>query len=414
MSGAGSVVRPTPAAFDWAEPFFTVGVTGTNGKTSTTHLIAAALGANGEPVLSESTIGYALDGAPLEVPRTIDGYVQAFRQAREQNCRRAVVEVTSQALALGYAKKWRFDLGVFTNLTRDHLDMHGSWEHYLASKAQLFVHLAPGRSAVLNAADETSLLLDQVTPGDVTRLWYGATSRGRLLQAADLAAETIAVCAAGTRLQLVPSPLAEALGGVIETRLVGQVFAENALAAACAGLAAGVDPSDVVRGIANCEPVPGRFEILATAPVIAVVDYAHTPDALARTCETARALAGDKRVFVVVGAGGGSADKSKREPMGRVVGERADHVIVTNDNPRDEEPAAIARVVASGCRRGGRAYVAVELDRGRAIARALDSARPGDVVIVAGKGHERGQQIGGRSLPFSDVDELCALLGKTP
>jgi UDP-N-acetylmuramoyl-L-alanyl-D-glutamate--2,6-diaminopimelate ligase len=191
------------------------------------------------------------------------------------------------------------------------------------------------------------------------------------------------------------------------------VFAENALGAACAALAAGIDPAHVRSGLAACPIVPGRFEVLSTAPVVVVIDYAHSPDALARTCETARALANGQRVLVVFGAGGGTADKSKREPMGRAVGERADQAIVTSDNPRDEDPAAIARSVAAGCRRGGRAYVAIELDRRRAIARALEVAKPGDVVVVAGKGHERGQIIGTETLPFSDVDEVGALLGKS-
>jgi UDP-N-acetylmuramoyl-L-alanyl-D-glutamate--2,6-diaminopimelate ligase len=406
------VVRPTPAPFPWAEPFFTVGVTGTNGKTSTTYLAAAAFRAAGHSVITETTIGYEIDGDVLDVPRTTQGYARAFHQAAERGCRHGVVEVTSQALGLGYAKMWRFDLGVFTNLSRDHLEAHGSWEHYLASKAQLFVHLGPGRTAVLNAADETCLLLDQVTPPDVERVWYAAPSRGPLLRPADLAARSVELAADGTKIELEPSERAERLGGGLDLRLVGHVFAENALAAACAALDAGVAPDAVRRGLAECPVVPGRFEVLASSPNIVVVDYAHSPDALARTCDTARALANGGRVLVVFGAGGGTADKSKREPMGREVGQRADQAIITNDNPRTEDPKEIARSLAAGCRRGGRAYVSIELDRRRAIARALETARAGDVVVVAGKGHERGQVIGTETQPFSDVDELRALLGK--
>jgi hypothetical protein len=185
------VVRPTPAPFPWAEPFFTVGVTGTNGKTSTTYLTAAAFRAAGHSVITETTIGYELDGEVLPVQRTTEGYLRAFHTAAERRSRHGVVEVTSQALASGYAKMWRFDLGVFTNLSRDHLDVHPSWEHYLASKAQLFVHLAPGRTAVLNAADEPALLIDQVIPADVNRLWYAVPTRGPKLRAADLAAKHV-------------------------------------------------------------------------------------------------------------------------------------------------------------------------------------------------------------------------------
>ncbi|MBE7478485.1 MAG: UDP-N-acetylmuramyl-tripeptide synthetase [Polyangiaceae bacterium] len=404
------LVRPTPAPFPWADPFFTLGVTGTNGKTSTTLLLGAALAATGRPILVETTLGYTLSGRPLEVPRTLEGYLRAFEQASREGCRDAAIEVTSQALAQGYAKRWRFDLGVFTNLSRDHLSQHGSWEHYLASKAQLFVHLAPGRSAVLNAADESALLVDQVTPPDVKRLWYAVPSRGPLLRDADLVARDVSISAAGTRVELEPSSLAEALGGNLHTQLIGQVFAENALAAAAGALAAGVDAAAVARGIADCPGVPGRFELVAREPVVVAVDYAHTPDALGRTADTARALAGKARVIVVFGAGGG-ADPEKREPMGRAVGERADVAIVTTDNPRREDPKLIAKALVRGAQRGGRAYVVTELDRRAAIRQALERAKPGDVVVIAGKGHEQGQVIGDETLPFSDVEEAGKALG---
>ncbi len=404
------LARPTTAPAPWAEPFFTVGVTGTNGKTSTTLLLGAALAATGRLVLVETTLGYTLGGRGLDVPRTLQGYLDAFEQAAAAGCRDAAVEVTSQALAQGYAKRWRFDLGVFTNLSRDHLSQHGSWEHYLASKAQLFVHLGPGRCAVLNAADESALLIDRVIPEDVKRVWYRAPSRGPELHAADLTAREVRVSLDGTSIALEPSPLAEALGGCLRTRMIGEVFAENALAAAAGALAAGVDGTRVAQGIAECPIVPGRFELVARAPVAIAVDYAHTPDALARTCEAARSLAGSGRVVVVFGAGGG-ADPEKREPMGRAVGQRADVAIVTNDNPRQEDPKLIAKAVARGAERGGRAYVLVELDRRAAIRQALERARAGDVVVIAGKGHERGQTLGAETLPFSDVEEVQKLVG---
>jgi UDP-N-acetylmuramoyl-L-alanyl-D-glutamate--2,6-diaminopimelate ligase len=398
------LIRPTPAPFPWADAFFTAGVTGTNGKTSTTLLLGAALGATGRAVLVETTLGYTLGGRDLDVPRTLDGYLQAFREAERAGCRDAAIEVTSQALAQGYAKRWRFDLGVFTNLSRDHLAQHGSWEHYLASKAQLFVHLAPGRAVVLNAADESSLLIDQVAPADVRRVWYAVPSRGPRLRDADLVARDVTVTADGTTLTLEPSPLAEALGGALRTRFIGQVFAENALAAAAGALAAGVEGGAVARGIGEHPRAPGRFELIARSPVLVAVDYAHTPDALARTCDAARALASGARVLVVFGAGGG-ADPEKREPMGRAVGARADVAIVTTDNPRREDPKQIARSLSRGAQRGGRAYVAVELDRRAAIRQAFDRAKPGDVIVLAGKGHELGQTVGDETLPFSDVEE---------
>lgn len=403
-----AVPRPTPAPLDWADAFFTIGVTGTNGKTSTTYLTAAALRGAGHSVLTETTIGYAVDGEAIDVPRTLEGWLAAFRRAADRGCRHAVTEVTSQALADAYAKKWRFDLGIFTNLSRDHLDAHGSWEHYLASKAQLFVHLGPGRSAVLNAADEAALLVDQVVPPDVQRVWYAAPSRGPVLRPADLLAERVELSPRGTHIELVPSELAERLGGALDVRLVGHVFAENALAAAAAALAAGTEPDAVRTGLSECAVIPGRFEIVAASPIVAV-DFAHTPDALARTCDSARSLAGPNRVIVVFGAGG-DRDRGKREPMGRAVGERADVAIITSDNPRRERPADIAKALATGCRRGGRAYVQLEPDRAKAIAQAIHAARPGDVVVVAGKGHERGQTIGDVTLPFSDAEEIQRVL----
>ncbi len=404
--------RPTLPPFPWADRFFTIGTTGTNGKTSTTLLQAAILRAQGESVLVVSTIGYFIDDLLLaDVPRTLLGFHEAFRRAAASGLRFAVVEATSKALAEAYAKRWRFDLGVFTNLSPDHLQTHGSWEHYLAAKAQLFVHLGPGRAAVLNAADEAAQLIDRATPADVRRRWFHAPARGPALREPDLAIASIELDAHGTAVTLRPSAIAEQLGGGFRLRLVGEVFAENALAAALATLDAGVAPAAVVAGLAACPPVPGRFEVLHADPLIAI-DYAHTPDALARTCDSARRLARG-RVLVVFGAGGDSTPL-KREPMGEAVGARADRAWITNDNPRREDPRAIAAALQQGLQRGGRAQIHVQLDRAAAIAEAIAEARPGDVVVIAGKGHERGQDLGDVVLPLSDVDEVRRALGVQP
>lgn len=397
-----TLVRPTPPPFEWADPFFTFGVTGTNGKTSTVHMIAAVIAAAGHLPLRISTVDYRLGDADLGLSHTRKGFFDAFEAARDGGSRWASVEVTSRALADHYAKRWRFDLGVFTNLSPDHLSTHGSYEAYLAAKAQLFIHLGPGRTAVLNAADEHALFIDQAIPADVKRCWFGSPTRGPILRDAELLAAKVDVDAAGTRVTLEPSAMADALGGALQTRGVGAVFAENAMAAAAAGLSAGLRADAVKGGIATCPPVPGRFEVLSGDPV-AIVDYAHTPDALERTCAQARALARG-RLIVVFGAGGG-ASPQKRVPMGQAVGAHADVAFVTNDNPRDDDPADIADALVAGLD-GTSTEIHVVLDRAEAIERAMTMAAPGDVVVAAGKGHEQGQTQRGKTVPFCDRAEL--------
>jgi UDP-N-acetylmuramoyl-L-alanyl-D-glutamate--2,6-diaminopimelate ligase len=403
---------------------FTIGVTGTNGKTSTTHLITAALQSAGRATLRIGTVGVALDDEPIKRGKTFADFLATMQFAASRGCAHAVVETTSQGLAQGYARHWRFDLGVFTNLSPDHFTTHGSWEHYLAAKAQLFVHLGPGRTAVLNAGDPHAVMLDQAIPPDVIRRWFWAPSRGPNLREPDLAAAAIHVGPAGTTVELAPSRAATELGGRLQTTMVGEVFGENLLAAALAGLAAGLPGDAVAAGLAACPVVPGRFEVVDHGPdrPTVVVDYAHTPDALVRTCATGRALvAAGGRLIVVFGVGGGRMT-SKRGAMGEAVGAAADLVIVTNDNPRDDDPETIAAMVVAGLEQAGlqrfdraaskagfdRAGFIVELDRARAIELALAEAEPGDVVVVAGKGHEQGQIIAGRELPFCDVEVVRA------
>lgn len=391
----------------------TLGVTGTNGKTSTTHLLAAALSAAGHSRLRIGTLGVDLDGESWPRGKAFADFLATMERAAQAGCRYAVLEATSRALAQGYARAWRFDLGVFTNLSPDHLQTHGSYEAYLAAKAQLFVHLPPGGTAVFNAADRHALFVDQATPAHVQRRYFAAPSRGPKLREADLEASQVEVRAAGTRVQLCPSPLADALGGELRTRMVGEVFGENALAAALAALAVGAPGEAVARGIADCPVVPGRFEVLSgheqDGERVVAVDYAHSPDALRHTCATARALAGPQGQVVVVFGAGGDSSPDKRAPMGEVVGAAADLAIVTNDNPREEAPQAIAQMLVQGLR-GGRAQVEVELDRAAAIERGLAALEHGGVLVVAGKGHERGQQVRGETLPFSDVEQLLRLL----
>ena len=392
-----------------------IGVTGTNGKTSTTHLVTAGLAESGHRVYAASTIGDSFEGHPLPPAGSFTEMVRRMKDLEHRGATAFVLECTSHALASGFAQLMQFDVAIFTNLTHEHVEQHHSWEHYLASKAQLFVAgLRPEGTAVLNAADEHALLLDEVIPPGVRRVWYAVLSRGKLLRPADLSAAATTLSERGTTIRLDGGTLADLLGGTLQVGLVGDVFAENALAAALALDAVGVPPEIVRSAFSRIRGVPGRFEILSTRPIV-VVDYAHTPDALARTCRTARSLAarpnGAKgRVIVVFGAGG-ERDRGKRGPMGTAVGLGADIAIVTTDNPRRESPSEIADVLARAARAAHGAQLMIELDRRRAIETALTLASEKDVVVVCGKGHEQGQVVGTETVPFSDVDVVRELLG---
>jgi UDP-N-acetylmuramoyl-L-alanyl-D-glutamate--2,6-diaminopimelate ligase len=377
-----------------------VGVTGTNGKTTTTAWIAAALRRLGGPVLRATTVGHFLDDEILEIEKSYDGFLSAMRTLLDRGGRRAAIELTSEALAAGFARAWPCSVGVFTNLTHDHLDAHGSPEHYLASKAQLFVSLPAGGTAVLNAADPVFELLREVIPQGVTLRTYAVPARGAPIGEPDLLASSVNVSWEGTRIACE--------GHDVRVKAIGDVYAENALAALLGSVAAGVPIDDAVAAIGDAPPPPGRFEVVHERPWV-VVDYAHSPDALARTVKTARALTGDAKLFVVFGAGG-KRDKAKRGPMGEAA-RPADVVILTSDNPRDESPADIARAIATGLE--GHANVRTELDRRAAITSAIREARLHDVVLIAGKGHETEQTMAGQTRRFSDVEVAQEALAAT-
>jgi UDP-N-acetylmuramoyl-L-alanyl-D-glutamate--2,6-diaminopimelate ligase len=348
-----------------------VGVTGTNGKTTTTWLLRAVLEAAG---LRTGLIG-TLGGART-TPEAPD--LQAELAALVDDGAAAVaMEVSSHALALSRVEGTRFEVAVFTNLGHDHLDFHASMEEYFAAKARLF---EPERSAaaVVNLDDPHGRLLLEARR---------VPTRGySLSDVSDVELGLVAgACTWRGRRLRVP------FGGVANL--------SNALAAATAALELGVGEDAVVEGLASAPPIPGRYQVLdAGQPFTVVVDYAHTPDALRGLLTAARAGT-DGRVAVVFGCGG-DRDVEKRPLMGRVASALADTVVVTSDNPRHEDPASIASEVAAGA--DGPAPVEIELDRRVAIRRALASAGPGDVVLVAGKGHETTQTVGSRATPFDD------------
>jgi len=406
-------VFPPPPA--WSSRIRTTFVTGTNGKTTTTTLIAAALGAGtSPPVLRVTTVGTFLGDARLEPALTHDGFVEAMHRALVAGGRCAAVEVTSEALGLGFAKAWPIATAVFTNLARDHLDARGSPEHYLASKAQLFVHLEAGGAAILNAWDPASALLAEIVPPGRRIVWVGAPSRapGPPVHPPDLAADAVSVGWEGTRATLVfpasPGRL-EGLPEEISVRGIGEVYVEAALAALAAAIEAGIHPRDAARAIAEAPLPPGRFQVLAPPEVRGprvVVDFAHSPDALTRTLATARSLA-KARVVVVFGAGG-ERDRGKRPLLGAAA-RGADRVVITSDNPRREEPGAIAAEIRAGLE--GHADVCVELDRAEAIVAAIRGAGEGDVVVIAGRGPETHQSFAGRTIRLVDAEVAAEALG---
>jgi len=334
------------------------GITGTNGKTTTAYLLWSILSAAGEqPGLLtnvERRVGSEVRPATLNTPESID-VQRLFREMLDAGNRVCVMEATSMASVKRRLDGTRFSVLVFTNLTQDHLDFHGTMDEYFDAKRRLF---AQATRAVINIGDE-----------------YGARLAAEIPDA------------------LTFHPNDELTG--VGLKLRGRFNLENALAAAAAARALGVAEDAIERGIEAVERVPGRFDAVDEGqPFTVLVDYAHTPGALESALEAARELSRG-RVMCVFGAGG-DRDRDKRPLMGQVVAELADFALVTSDNPRGADPAAIAADVVDG------RDLEIELDRRRAIQRALESAREGDVVLVAGKGHEQGQEIAGRKLPFDD------------
>lgn len=378
---------------------FTVGVTGTNGKTSTTRWTAACLGRLARPVAQTTTLGSFLDDEPFACTRDWDGFLATMRAAAERGGRFASIELTSEALARGFAKAWPCRVGVFTNLSHDHLDAHGSPEHYLASKAQLFLSLPEGGAAVLNACDGACALLAEVVPAGVRIVRYGVLSRGEVHADPEILATSVEPSWTGTRVGLRVRGFGAEVASELRIRAIGDVYAENALAALGGALVSGVPLADATSALSDAHVPRGRFEPLAhegPGPRV-VVDYAHTPDALARTIATARALC--RGTLVVVFGAGGNRDVAKRGPMG-AASSRADRVVLTSDNPRGEDPARIADAVRAGIAPG--TDVRVVLDRREAIRTAVLEGGDDDVILLAGKGHE--------TEPFDDAVEARAAL----
>jgi UDP-N-acetylmuramoyl-L-alanyl-D-glutamate--2,6-diaminopimelate ligase len=339
-------------------------------------------------------------------------FVRTVKRAREVGARTLALEVTSRALEAGFAARWPAHIAVFTNLTHDHLDRHQTPERYLAAKAQLFVRLRPGGVAVLNACDPASALLAGVLPSSARAVGYGAPPASELAAGKvplALAAARLSCHEHGTVVELALSALAARLGGARSLRVLGAFQADNALGAALAAAEAGFAPAAIRRGLAEFSGVPGRCEVVSREPLV-LVDFAHTPDALARLLESARTLAARPggRLGCVFGCGG-ERDAEKRPRMGELADRLADAVWLTTDNPRSEPAVQIAAMVRKGAR-GAARWTDLPVRRA-AIAAAVRWAGPKDVVVIAGRGAELQQHLSEGPVPFDDRDAVRQALG---
>ncbi len=377
------------------------GVTGTSGKTTTTLLVDEVLGGVHPKRGLFGTLVYRWgEGATgtLDASRTTPEATELqpmLAALAEWGGTAATLECSSHALWLERLAGCTFDVAVFLNLTRDHLDDHGTMEAYFEEKAKLFSLLKPGGRSVVNADDAWGRKLLSRLPKERVLSFSLSAAAG-----ADVTGE-VRPSAEGISLRVVR----HGTGDVVEiaSPLLGAPNAENLLAATTAALALGLDPVEIGARLGGVSNVPGRLEKVANElGLLVLVDYAHKPAALEGVLKTTRALASSRggALHVVFGCGG-DRDRGKRPEMGRIAAELADHVVVTSDNPRSEEPSAIAAEVSAGVRAAGREAIVV-LDRRAAIARALEAAEPGDVIVLAGKGHETYQVTAGRKEPFDD------------
>jgi UDP-N-acetylmuramoyl-L-alanyl-D-glutamate--2,6-diaminopimelate ligase len=364
------------------------GVTGTNGKTTTSYLLGAILEAAGHQTGVFGTIEHRIGARRIESINTTPESCDLYEYL--EGLTAAALEVSSHALDLGRVWGMHFRAAIWTNLTRDHLDFHGDMESYFRAKCELFrgQDAAPPEVAAINADDAYGAKIPLAAE---TKAWtYGLEGKG------DVRAEKLAAGFEGLRFEAV-TPLGR-FG--VESKMLGRVNVYNILGAITAALAAGVSVADVQAGVLACSSVPGRFErVDAGQPFLVVVDYAHTDDALRNLIRAARALQ-PRRVITLFGCGG-DRDRAKRPMMAAAAAEASDYVVLTSDNPRTEDPLAIMNDALVGLRRFDTPH-SLEPDRKKAIALAIAKAEAGDIVLLAGKGHETYQVIGKEKQPFDD------------
>jgi UDP-N-acetylmuramoyl-L-alanyl-D-glutamate--2,6-diaminopimelate ligase len=415
--GAVAIVSETAAAGDVSVPWVTVrngrlalalladafyrnpsgelavvGITGTNGKTTTAYLVSALFESAGVKAGLLSTVTYRIADEEREASRTTPeaSDLQAMlREMVERGCRACAMEVSSHALSLHRVDGMRFSAAVFTNLTREHLDFHGDMAGYFAAKRRLFEMLPSGAPAAINLDDPYGKALSKIVARPVT---YAIN------QPADVTPGPLSFSMEGLDFEVrTPRGLLRA-----RSTLVGRSNVYNVLAAVTTCTALDLPFTAIEKGLASLEGVPGRFQVVSTKAddVVVIVDYAHTDDALRSLLETARPLAAG-RLITVFGCGG-ERDRTKRPLMGAVAARLSDLVIVTSDNPRGEDPMRIIEEIKRGLSPSSTEHLIRE-DRAAAIQKAVEVARAGDTILLAGKGHEKSQVIGSRAEPFDDV-----------
>ncbi len=392
LAKAASIVQQNPS-----HELDLVGITGTNGKTTTTYLILALIEASENMPAMLTTVEYRIGKNSQPAVRTTPeaSDTQRFlRNAITEGCRFAVMETSSQAIHLRRCDWLRFKVAIFTNLTRDHLDYHHTMENYFNAKKELFDGSLgePPRSSVVNIDDKWGVRLVKELAGNGQRVVTFA-QKGP----ADLTAEDVNVSLIEGTSFRIKTPVGER---DITSPLVGIPHVYNMLSAAAAGIELGFDLDDIQKGLEKCVGAPGRFErVRHDGDFAVIVDYAHSDDALLNTLVTARELT-NGRIITVFGCGG-DRDKTKRKPMGEVAGANSDLVIITSDNPRTEDPISIIEEIESGLKPTKCRYL-INSDRREAIHQAISLAKPGDVVLIAGKGHETYQIIGADKFHFDD------------
>ena len=384
-----------------------IGVTGTNGKSTTTFLIKHLLERASQSTGLIGTVQYEVGERRLPASRTTPESLdlqELLSQCVEAGCRNVVIEVSSHALSQGRANEIEFDIGVFTNLTRDHLDFHNGMKDYFLAKARLFESLRQSqkkdRKAIVNIDDPYGQQLVARFGRDLPIISYGMGAR------ADFRASDFKVDMNGTSYRLD----AKDKSYLVRLPLIGRFNIYNSLAALAAAHAVGLDVRNAVLALAKAPQIPGRLEAVPAKRKFQVfVDYAHTDDALLNVVKTCRDL-NPNRLILVFGCGG-NRDRAKRPLMGAVADQYADYAFITSDNPRKEDPEAIVRDVETGFKHKNYEKI---VDRKLAITRAIAMAQPRDIVLIAGKGHEKYQEFSDHTVPFDDVETAARALEEHP